>query len=81
MLVRGRGQATDAQIEQVKDDPRKVLPLFDNLFLEIKIFYSLNAIDLPDFFADNMPAFMNFFSKYLTYSSPALEREVRAHGR
>ena len=69
-------QATDAQIEQAKDDPRRVFPLFDNLFLEVRIFYSLNAVDLPPYFEDHMAEFMGIMSKYLTFTSPSLAREV-----
>ena len=53
--------------------------LYDNLFLCIKIMYSLNAIDLPEFFEDHMNEFMGILSKYLTFSTPALVNEVCLH--
>ena len=46
--------------------------LFQTLFLLNKIFYSLNAQDLPEFFEDHMEEFMVIFQKYLLYSNPAL---------
>lgn len=46
--------------------------LFQTLFLLNKIFYSLNAQDLPEFFEDHMEECMALFQKYLVYSNPVL---------
>lgn len=43
-----------------------------SLILLIKIFYDLNCQDLPEFFEDNMAAFMTLFEKYLIYHNPLL---------
>lgn len=70
-------QATDQQIDANQANAPVLFRLYDNLFLCIKIMYSLNAIDLPEFFEDHMNEFMGILSKYLTFSTPALVNEVR----
>jgi hypothetical protein len=45
--------------------------LFVTANLLSKIFYSLNAIDIPEFFEDHMAGFMTHFSKYLTFQTKA----------
>ena len=36
------------------------------------VFYSLNVVDLPEYFEDHIAEWMAFFHKYLTFSHPAL---------
>lgn len=52
-------------------------PLSQSLILLIKIFYDLNCQDLPEFFEDNMPQFMEFFKYYLVYHNQLLDTGVR----
>lgn len=52
-------------------------PLSQSLILLIKIFYDLNCQDLPEFFEDNMPQFMEFFKYYLVYHNQHLDSGVR----
>jgi hypothetical protein len=72
-------QATDQQIAAVAADRARVLPLYDNLFLCIKIFFSLSTLDIPQYFLDHMPIFMGLFAKYLSFTSEPLAAEVRTH--
>lgn len=51
-------------------------PLSQSLILLIKIFYDLNCQDLPEFFEDNMPQFMEFFKYYLVYHNQLLDTGV-----
>jgi exportin-2 (importin alpha re-exporter) len=46
--------------------------LLEVLLLLVKIFYSLNCQDLPEFFEDHMAEFMTFFHKYLVYENPSI---------
>lgn len=48
--------------------------LFATANLLCKIFYSLNAVDIPEFFEDNMKAFMEAFVTFLNFQTtfPAL---------
>ena len=46
---------------------------FESLTILSHIYYSLNYQDLPEFFEDNMEAFMVEFKKYLQYKNPILE--------
>jgi hypothetical protein len=48
--------------------------LFVTANLLCKIFYSLNAVDIPEYFEDNMAPFMEAFRKFLHFQTafPAL---------
>ncbi|RUS27431.1 CAS/CSE protein [Jimgerdemannia flammicorona] len=50
--------------------------LAQSLTLLIKIYYDLNCQDLPEFFEDNLPMFMNLLYKYLTYTNPLLTNDA-----
>ncbi|KAJ3285574.1 importin-alpha export receptor [Borealophlyctis nickersoniae] len=65
-------QATDALIDQNADKPEALKPLFAALLLIVKIFYSLNSQDLPEFFEDHHEEFMTLLHKYLVYTNPLL---------
>jgi hypothetical protein len=43
--------------------------LFVTANLLCKIFYSLNAVDLPEYFEDNMASFMDAFRKFLHFQT------------
>ncbi|RKP23349.1 Cse1-domain-containing protein, partial [Syncephalis pseudoplumigaleata] len=45
------------------------------MFLSAKVFYNLNAQDLPEFFEDHMAEFMTIFRKYLLYANPIVETQ------
>lgn len=42
------------------------------LLLLLQLFYDLNSQDVPEFFEDNVEAFMGLLHKYLTWSRPEL---------
>ncbi|WVZ60262.1 hypothetical protein U9M48_010309 [Paspalum notatum var. saurae] len=50
--------------------PLELRPVFECLRLCCEIFYSLNSIDLPEFFEDNMRQWMTEFRAFLTTSYP-----------
>jgi exportin-2 (importin alpha re-exporter) len=51
-------------------NPLELRPVFECLRLCCEIFYSLNSIDLPEFFEDNMRQWMTEFQAFLTTSYP-----------
>ena len=51
--------------------------LLESMFLPAKVFYNLNAQDLPEFFEDHMNEFMAIFRKYLLYTNSIVETQVR----
>ena len=61
---------------QSNKEPLRVL--FDTLQLILKLYVDLNCQDIPEFFEDNMNAFMQIFHKYLTYNNPLLVTDVPA---
>eukprot|EP00026_Physarum_polycephalum_P001434 Phypoly_transcript_01435.p1 GENE.Phypoly_transcript_01435~~Phypoly_transcript_01435.p1 ORF type:complete len:984 (+),score=185.73 Phypoly_transcript_01435:58-3009(+) len=56
------------------NNPDALKTLFVTANLLCKIFYSLNAVDLPEYFEDNMASFMDAFRKFLHFQTtfPAL---------
>ncbi|XP_068667006.1 exportin-2-like [Aristolochia californica] len=50
-------------------------PLFESQRLCCRIFYSLNFLELPEFFEDHMKEWMTEFQNYLTTPYPALEND------
>ncbi|OEL20126.1 Exportin-2, partial [Dichanthelium oligosanthes] len=51
-------------------NPLELLPVFECLCHCSEIFYSLNSIDLPEFFEDHMQQWMTQFRAFLTTSYP-----------
>ncbi|KQK03472.1 exportin-2 [Brachypodium distachyon] len=51
-------------------NPLEVRPVFECLRLCCEIFYSLNSVDLPEFFEDHMREWMTEFRAFLTTSYP-----------
>ncbi|XP_062188834.1 exportin-2-like [Phragmites australis] len=51
-------------------NPLELRPVFECLRLCCEIFYSLNSIDLPEFFEDHMREWMTEFRAFLTTSYP-----------
>lgn len=66
---------TDAWIQQYEHDAAALKVLFHSLQLLLKIFYSVNSQDLPEFCEDNHEIFMNIFLKYLTYDNVLLHTD------
>ncbi|RKP10272.1 Cse1-domain-containing protein [Thamnocephalis sphaerospora] len=64
---------TDQMIEKSAQDAAALPVLLESMFLSAKVFYSLNAQDLPEFFEDHMAEFMGIWYKYLTYTNPLVE--------
>lgn len=75
-LPRYVSQATDALVEQMGNNAPVLVVLAQSLTLLVKIYYDLNCQELPEFFEDNLEAFMNLLYKYLNYSNPLLVTEV-----
>ncbi|KAJ3211478.1 importin-alpha export receptor [Dinochytrium kinnereticum] len=63
-------KTTDNLIDTNAQDKKALEILFQNLLLLVKIFFSLNCQDLPEFFENHQEEFMSFFQKYLLYSNP-----------
>ncbi|KAJ8663506.1 hypothetical protein O0I10_000748 [Lichtheimia ornata] len=66
-------QITDKLMRENENNRAALGPLSQSLILLIKIFYDLNCQDLPEFFEDNMPQFMEFFKYYLVYHNQLLD--------
>ncbi|CAM0141374.1 importin-alpha export receptor [Umbelopsis sp. WA50703] len=66
---------TDKLITDYANDKAALQVLSQSLLLLIKIYYDLNCQDLPEFFEDNMPYFMELLHKYLTYNNSMLEND------
>ncbi|KAJ3103005.1 importin-alpha export receptor [Phlyctochytrium planicorne] len=64
---------TDKLIDSSSGDRKALEVLFQNLLLLVKIFYSFNCQDLPEFFEAHQDAFMGLFLKYLNYANPLLD--------
>jgi len=58
-----------------QNDQQTLKVLYSSLILCVKIFYSLNAQDLPEFFEDNLSIWMPNFLKILTTETPSLETD------
>uniref|UniRef100_T1J763 Exportin-2 n=1 Tax=Strigamia maritima TaxID=126957 RepID=T1J763_STRMM len=57
------------------DQPEALKVIFSSLVIICKLFYSLNFQDLPEFFEDNMEAWMKNFHKLLTTDIPVLRTD------
>lgn len=65
-------KAIDGMVDQNQQNWPVLSTLLETILLLVKIFYSLNCQDLPEFFEDHMPEFMALFHKYLTYQNPLI---------
>ena len=68
LLFRTTSQAVDG----LQNDKAQLVPRFEALRLMCRIYFSLNYQDLPEFFEDTMPEWMQIFGKYLEYQNPLL---------
>ncbi|KAI8889248.1 Cse1-domain-containing protein [Backusella circina FSU 941] len=68
-------QITDRLMQENLNNQQALQILARSLVLLIDIFYDLNCQDLPEFFEDNMPTFMELFKKYLVFQNALLESE------
>jgi exportin-2 (importin alpha re-exporter) len=67
-------------IDQNASNKMALSILLENLLLLVKIFYSLNSQDLPEFFEDHMSKFMEFFHKYLVFQNAEITAETEDAG-
>ncbi|KAJ1930620.1 importin-alpha export receptor [Tieghemiomyces parasiticus] len=66
-------KTTDQLIETHKDNKEALQTLLPAMLLLVKIFYSLNCQDLPEYFEDHMAEFMGILHKYLVYQNPLVD--------
>jgi hypothetical protein len=66
-----------AYYPQKESDPVEMKNIFNSLYLMIKIFYDLNAQELPEHFEDNINIYMPFFLTLLSYDHPKLHSTVK----
>ncbi|CAF0730448.1 unnamed protein product [Adineta steineri] len=57
---------------QKESDPVEMKNIFNSLHVIIKIFYDLNAQELPEHFEDNITIYMTYFLALLSYDHPSL---------
>jgi len=57
------------QIDSNINNPQAIQFLFTSLKIICNIFYSLNAVDLPEQFEDNLETWMNGFIKFLNFQT------------
>ncbi|TYZ61665.1 hypothetical protein PybrP1_010664 [[Pythium] brassicae (nom. inval.)] len=63
---------TSAELRAPGAPPAQQALMLTALRLMSRIFYSLNWLDLPEFFEDHMPEWMAQFLAYFAYDNPAL---------
>ena len=70
-------QRTDALLASPTAQPSPADPktLGRTLLLLLQLYYDLNCQDVPEFFEDNLAAFMDLLHKYLTWSRPELKSD------
>ena len=68
-------KAIDKLVDENQNNKPVLSQLLEIVLLLNKIFYSLNCQDLPEFFEDNMDAFMDLLLKYLVYQNPLVASE------
>ena len=61
-----------ARIAGLGGDKAQLLVAFEAQRLMTRIYFSLNWLDLPEFFEDNITTWMTEFGKFLTYTNPLL---------
>ena len=55
---------------------KTVEQLYTGITLLVKIFYSLNWLDLPEFFEDHMKEYFGMFHNFLNYNHPIIEADA-----
>jgi exportin-2 (importin alpha re-exporter) len=73
-------KAIDGLVDQNAGNAQVLSTLMDTVLLLVKIFYSLNCQDLPEFFEDHMQEFMTIFHKYLVYRNSLLQTDPSEAG-
>lgn len=63
-------------IQQQLANAAALKQLFTSFLYLLKIFYSLNAVDLPEFFEDNLKEFMTHMKWFLVFESTLPELVV-----
>lgn len=63
---------TGVELRAPGAQPAQQAQMLVALRLMSRIFYSLNWLDLPEFFEDHMPEWMAQFLAYFAYDNPAL---------
>ena len=71
-------KAIDVMVDQ--NDPAKLPILLETVLILVKLFWSMNCQDLPEFFEDHMEEFMGLFHKYLIYENTSLPHDVEDPG-
>ncbi|XP_071696769.1 exportin-2-like [Rutidosis leptorrhynchoides] len=66
-------ETISARINAAAGAPATLRQMIEAQRLCCRIFYSLNKMDLPEFFEDNADRWMNEFKNYLTVRYPAVE--------
>ncbi|CAF0873836.1 unnamed protein product, partial [Didymodactylos carnosus] len=69
-----------AYIPQQETNATEIKIIFDSLFVITKIFYDLNAQELPDHFDDNKDVYLNNFLLLLAYDNPLLRSDANNTG-
>jgi exportin-2 (importin alpha re-exporter) len=59
-------------LTQYQQNPQEIQIILEILRLDIRIFYSLNWQDIPEYFEDHLGIWMPEFAKYLTYENSQL---------
>jgi len=67
-----------SRVQQVEQDKNAVKEVFKILALIAKIFYALNAQDIPEFFEDHMKDWMEPFQHFLKYKNPLLDPDTNS---
>lgn len=57
-------------IEQSANDKQQLITLLEIQRLMSRVFYSLNWLDIPEYFEDNLAKWAELFAKFLQYSNP-----------
>ncbi|KAK4047944.1 importin-alpha export receptor [Microbotryomycetes sp. JL221] len=63
-------QQTDALLASPDITPQQHVVLQHTILLLLQLYHDLNSQDLPEFFEDRLPQFMNLLLKYLDYEPP-----------
>ncbi|CAF2452132.1 unnamed protein product [Rotaria sp. Silwood2] len=69
-----------AYYPQKESDIIEMKNIFDSLYVCIKIFYDLNAQELPEHFEDNLTLYMTHFMTLLSYDHPNLHSDRHDSG-
>lgn len=69
-------QATHGLIAAHASNPQALKVIYSSLLLILKIFYSLNFQDLPEFFEDHIELWMNLSHELLSSNVQGLDSDV-----